>query len=162
MADQPAFAVSIDDARVVKMLTALPGNLGARVRQLIEGAAIDVQREMRIAAPIAVTGQLRGSIRYTFSPTNLRAEVMPEAPYAADVEYGTPPHKVSAAPGSSLRAWAEQKGLNPYAVQHAIALRGTKKNPFVEPIYQRMKPTIESDIAAGISALVQEANDGRI
>jgi hypothetical protein len=155
MSDAPGVSVSIDDAAVRAMLERAPEKLRAGVSRLVEGAAIDVQREMRIAAPVAVTGQLRKSIRYTFTPSFLRAEVSPNVPYAERVEKGGPPERVSVKPGTPLRAWAEHKGLNPYAVRNSIARKGTKEHPFVEPTYDKMKPVVERDIAQGIAALVE-------
>ena len=54
----------IEDANVRALFERAPAEVTRRLKSLVEGAAIDVQREMRIAAPVAVTGQLRGSIRY--------------------------------------------------------------------------------------------------
>jgi hypothetical protein len=162
MADQPTFQITVDDRLVEALFNRLPSAMATRIRQLVEGAAIDVQRQMRIVTPVGVTGQLRRAVRYSFNAATLTAEIVPDIDYAADVEQGTPPHYVSVSPGSSLRAWAMQKGLDPYAIQAKIAQRGTRKHPFVQPTYVLMKPKVENDIANGITALVSEANDGRV
>src|SRR4051794_15076468 len=113
----------LDDAQVRRLVQQAPAAVLNRLRQLIEGAAIDIQREMRIQAPAGVGGGagLRGSIRYKFSPLALRADVGPNVPYAAAVEEGSRAHWVSVREGSPLRRWAKLKGLNPYAVQRSIA-----------------------------------------
>lgn len=161
MSDTPyAIGITVDAEPVVAMLVAASETNARTIGQLVETAAINVQREMRIEAPIAVTGQLRGSVRYTYSPLTLSAVIEPTVEYAADVEGGTQPHWVSAAPGSSLAKWANQKGLEPYAVRAIIASRGTKPHPFVAPTYDKMKPVVEDNIAEGITAMVEEINSG--
>ncbi len=158
----PGIRIGIDDANVRAMLNRAPGEVTVRVRQLIEAGAIDVQREMRLAAPAAVTGNLRRSITYVLSPRALRAEIAPRTKYGAYVEEGRGPRLVSVAPGTPLRQWAELKGINPYALQTSIARKGTKAHPFVEPTYRKMKPRVESDIAKGIAKLVEDLSRGGI
>ena len=81
----------LDDAQVRRLVERAPATCLNRLRQLVEGAAIDVQREMMIQAPVGVGGGagLRGSIRYTFSAAQLRADVGPNVPYAEAVEQGS-------------------------------------------------------------------------
>lgn len=158
MDGQPAVRVDIDDTSVQEMFGRAQVELKTKVRQLIEGAAIDIQREMRLVAPVAVTGDLRKSVRYSFSVAQLRAEVSPNVPYARDVERGGKPRYESVKPGSSLRKWAELKGLNPYAVRNSIAKKGTKPHPFVEPTYDKMKPKVEADVRDGIASMVEGLN----
>src|SRR5664279_1712518 len=130
MTSQPGMSIEIDDTTVQAMFARAQDEMKVTVRQLIEGAAIDIQREMRIAAPVAVTGDLRRSVRYTYTPALLMAEVTPNVPYASDVEYGGKARFVSVAPGTPLRKWADMKGINPYAVRNSIAKKGTKAHPF--------------------------------
>lgn len=155
-----AIGVSIESESVVAMLIAASQTNAKTIGMLVESGAVLVQREMRLAAPIAVTGQLRGSIRYVYSPETLSAVIAPSVDYAVDVEGGTAPHEVSAEPGSSLAAWARQKSLDPYEIQHGIALHGTKAHPFVQPTYDKTKPIVEDNIAAGISSMVEAINHG--
>lgn len=158
MADSATIKVTIDDAAVQEMLASAPDVVQKTIRELVEGSAIDVQREMRIAAPIAVTGDLRRSVRYTFTPATLSAEITPAIDYAGDVEYGGKARYVSVAEGTPLRAWAEQKGINPYALRNSIAKKGTKAHPFVEPTYIKMKPVVEESISSGITEMVEGLN----
>ena len=151
----PAFRITINDAAVVKLFAAAPSVLQQATRRLIEAAAIDIQREMRIAANVGATGDLRRSIRYTFSPATLTAVIEPTVDYAPDVEYGSRPHYVSASPGTPLARWARMKGLNPFAVQASILKKGTRAHPFVSPTYEKMAPQVKEDIANGIALAVQ-------
>lgn len=149
-------SISVDDAQVVAMLRGAPEILRRRTSELVEGAAIDVQREMRIQEPVGVKGQLRGSTRYTFIPELLSAEIKPTVDYGPDVENGSKPRYVSVKEGTPLRAWAEFKGLNPYAVQAGIKKKGTRPNPFMARTYNRMKPIVERNIVDGIADAVRE------
>lgn len=151
-----------DATDVQRLFERAPGAVRTRLRQLVEGAAIDVQREERLAAPIAVTGHLRRQIRYTFSPARLQATVWPDTPYAEAVEKGSRPRWVSVREGSPLRDWAKLKGINPYALQRSIARKGTKAHPFVEPTYDKMKPIVERNIGDGMSNLIEDLNHGRV
>ena len=153
-------SVNVDSRQVDRLLERAPAATHARLGQLIEAGAIYAQRGVRVAAAVAVTGQLRNSVIYTMDADRLVAEVKPTAPYAEAVENGSKPHYVSVAEGTPLRAWAEQKGVNPFAVQASIRLNGTKPHPFVQPTFEVMKPTIEADIARGVSEFVTELNYG--
>ena len=157
-----ALGVTIDAAGVRRLFERAPGAAQARMRRLIEGAAIDVQREMTIAANVGVTGHLRRSVRYQFSAPLMRAEVTPEANYAEAVEYGTRPHWVSVKPGSSLYQWARLKGINPYALQRSIARKGTKPHPFVKPTYVKMQPRVVNDVSAGITQFARELDNASV
>jgi Bacteriophage HK97-gp10, putative tail-component len=158
----PSMLIAVKDENVRRLFERAPQLITRRLKSLVEASAIDVLREMRIAAPVAVTGQLRGSIRYVVSPLRIQAEIKPEVNYAEPVEYGTKPHLVSVAEGTPLRAWAKLKGINPYALQASIAKKGTKAHPFVEPTYRKMKPVVEADIAAGMTKLVGELNNAGV
>lgn len=154
--------VRLDDAKVRKLLLNAPGAINQRIRKLIEGGAIDFQRSMRMRAPVGVTGNYRRSIIYRLWPGQLRAEVWPDIAYAEDLENGTAPHYVDASPGSPLAKWAKLKGLDPYAVQHSIATKGTRPQPIVGRTFRKMGPKVEADIAQGISDLAKELDSGSI
>jgi len=158
----PQIALRVDDQQVVRLFQRAPAAITLRLRQLVEGGAIDVQREMRIAANVGVTGNLRRSVRYRFNPWKLEAVIEPAAQYAEPVEYGSRAHYVSVAEGTPLRAWAKLKGINPYALQASIAKKGTKPHPFVEPTYRKMKPKVEGDVIHGLSRLVEDMDNARI
>ena len=49
----------VDNAEVLELFARAPTAVKRRLTQLVEGGAIDVQREMRQQAPVAVTGYLR-------------------------------------------------------------------------------------------------------
>ena len=146
----------VDNAEVLELFARAPTAVKRRLTQLVEGGAIDVQREMRQQAPVAVTGYLRRSVQYRFSPGLIQAIIEPQAKYAAAIEEGRGPHHVSVAEGTPLRDWAEFRGLDPYAVQSSIEKKGTKANPFIKRTYNIMRPRVERDIERGLLKLVQE------
>lgn len=157
-----AIDISVDDKRVRRLFERAPGAVRLRVRQIIEASAIDTQYEMRRDAPVAVTGQLRASIRYKVAPMGLQAEVRPHADYADEVEFGRGPGPVSVAQGTPLRKWAEFRGLNPYAVQSSIERKGTRPHPFVRPTFIKMKPRVERQAKEDMKRLIGDLRDGRI
>jgi hypothetical protein len=158
-----AFGIRVDTTVALRAFQRAPELMTSRARQLIEGAAIDVQRAMiqRATMNVGATGDYRRSIQYRFTPGLLQAEIFPSASYADDLERGTGPHWVSVSPGSSLRRWAQMKGINPYAVQNSIAKRGTRPHPIVGDTYEVMAPRVQSDIARGLAAAVSEIDSGR-
>lgn len=162
MANTTSMSITVDSAGVVDMLLAASEKTAIRIGQLVEGAAIDVQREMRQEAPVGVTGQLRNSIRYVYAPALLSAEVGPKADYGAAVETGAKAHWPPYGEGTSLADWANLKGIPVFLVARSIAKKGTKAHPFVKPTYDKMKPVIEEQISVGISALVEEVNSGSL
>lgn len=153
---------TIDSAEVRRVFAAYPVQSLRRLGQLIEGSAIDVQREMRIKAPVGYSGDLRRAIKYRIDPGNLSATIGPDVGYAEAVEKGTRPHWTSVKPGTSLYKWAKHKGISPYAVQRSIAKKGTKPRPFVGPTFTTVKSRVEGDIISGFSRFVEEVNRGAI
>lgn len=159
------FKFVIDDAAVRDLFRRAPEVLTTKLRQLIEGNSIDVQREMMVEAPAGVNvgrGGLRGSVRYTFNVGELSSEIKPGVPYADPVETGSRPHWVSVRAGTPLYEWAVKKNINPFALQKSIAAKGTMPHPYIKPTYEKMSPKVQRDIEDGITKLVENWNNGRI
>lgn len=133
-------SISVDAVQVEAMLRAAPGRVNARLKRVLNLVSIESQREMRIKTNVAVTGDLRQSVKWDV--TGLTATIGPTAKHAEFVENGTKPHWTSIRPGSSLYKWATLKGIPPGAVQRSIARKGTKAHPFVEPTFTLMEPRI--------------------
>lgn len=98
------------------------------VEKFLDRGAFYIQGEARKNAP-KDTGRLGNSIG-TDKPNPSARSIGPSVKYGEDVEFGTDPHNVSI---GEISGWAKRKGLNPYAVQEAISLRGTKAQPFMQP-----------------------------
>jgi hypothetical protein len=106
---------------------------------LVEG---DARRNVR-----QDTRQLMNSIthRQRMAGGALVGEVGPSLRYGAYVERGTRPHWPPRAP---LEGWARRHGVPVYAVQRAIARRGTRARPFLVPAYEKNRDTIVRLFAA--------------
>lgn len=81
----------------------------------------------------------------------------PHVKYAADVEFGTGPHKIpyGSSDFASLTAWCLEKGLNPYAVRNSIAIHGTKANPYMERIRSRSRDDIDRTFREAIMVITK-------
>lgn len=102
-------------------------------REAMEEANMLVEANVEIRTPKGYSGHLAASIS-----SQLISDVMGVVTgitsstlnYAAAVEKGSRPHfpPIEALTGKkeSLDLWAQQKGLNPFAVAKGIAKRGTK------------------------------------
>lgn len=160
MATAGALSINFDSAQVERLIERAPAQIQARLSQLIEAGAILMHREVRLAAPVGVTGQTRNSVIYTMDQYKLQAEVKPTVSHAEDLEYGGPPRLLSVAEGTPLRQWADFKGIDPYAVQAAIADHGTQPHPFVGPTFDANKSTVEANIARGVTQFAEELDRG--
>lgn len=153
--------VTIDSEEVERVFAAYPVE-GVRVLlQSIEGSAVDVQREMRLNSPVH-DGQYRRSVNYKVNRPRLTATIGPNVDYAGAVEKGSKPHWTSVKEGTPLRKWADDKGINPWAVQASIAKKGTKGQYVVEYTYDSMKFKVRKDIIRRFEKFVKKVNEGNI
>ncbi len=114
---------------------------------LVEG---DARRNVR-----QDTRQLMNSIthRQRMSSQTLVGEVGPSVRYGAYVERGSRPHWPPRAP---LEGWARRHGVPVYAVQRAIARRGTRARPFLVPAFTKNAATIVRLFAQAGAAVTVE------
>lgn len=122
--------------------------LNAYVRRV----SFHAERSAAERAPVD-TGRLRGSIRTAFAP--LRAVVGPTVHYASHVEYGTRPHWP---PPGALQPWARRHGFGAgargdYLARRAIAIHGTKPQPFMRPAAQSAEEFAARETAAVASEI---------
>jgi hypothetical protein len=126
-----------------------------RALLLVEG---DARRNVR-----QDSRQLMNSIthRQRMAGEALVGEVGPSVRYGVYVERGTRPHWPPRAP---LEGWARRHGIPVYAVQRAIARRGTRARPFLEPAFRKNEPAIVRLFAAAgarITATLATLSGGR-
>lgn len=88
-------------------------------------------------APFGVSGQLRD--RWDLKVGRFQGSLRSGVSYSMAVHDGTRPHFVSV---ESIRAWANKKGLNPYAVAKSIGKKGTRANPF----FKRAVDSVEDSV----------------
>jgi len=89
------------------------------------------------------TRRLMSSITHELdarSLTTITGRVGPTVRYGLWVERGRRPGK--APPIEAIAGWARRHGVNPFVVARAIARRGTRAQPFVEPSLQRNLPAL--------------------
>lgn len=123
-----------------------PAIAGRPVRRFFERGTILIFNSAVRNAPVD-QGRLKGSVAREIDPAPLPlwGKTGTNVEYGADVEFGTPPHYVSA---SELDPWARRKGIagGGAAVSDWISERGTQAQPW-------LYPALESNEAA-IKALV--------
>lgn len=121
-----------------------------RVEDLLRTMTLVVEREARIRAPVD-TGRLRGSITSTVQP--LLATVTALVDYAAYVEFGTRPHWP---PPGALAGWAGRHGIPEFLVARAIALHGTRPQPFMQPAADLLAGQADGIIDEAIAKIERE------
>ena len=103
-------------------------------------ANLVMRREMKEVSR-GTTGKLAKSIHQLV--TDIAAVIGPDHSmvphYALDLEKGTKPHMP---PVDAIRAWADSKGINPWAVAMSIKKKGTEAHPFVKPTFDATKPAV--------------------
>lgn len=97
-------------------------------------------------------GELKRSVSARTEGTEISVTI--GAPYAPYVHFGTRPHWVGV---DKIRAWAEDHGINPYALQWSIAQKGTRANPFIDRAFERLKKDLEPAADELAEALVEES-----
>lgn len=157
MAD--SYGITVDATSVVAMLGRTAEELKAVMVEQLTTVSELVKEEMRKRASVGVGGDngLRGSIGFVIVPGLLKSEIKPSAAYGDAVETGSRPHWISAKKGSPLELWAAQKGINVYALQHSIAMKGTKPHPYIKPTYDEVAPLVGVQFARGVSTFINEA-----
>ncbi|MDY6834333.1 MAG: HK97 gp10 family phage protein [Chloroflexota bacterium] len=109
--------------KLLKKLDNLEQLLGEPLRHTFQGSAELIEGEVKLETPRDV-GHLAQSITHEVDSATipLYAKVGTNKIYAQAVEFGTKPHWTSV---KNLEGWARRHHVNPYAVQQAIAKRGT-------------------------------------
>ena len=135
---------------------ALAARVPQFVQRAIQVAAIEIESDTKRALsaarpyPAVNTGQLRASYGVIMNPGGLSARVGSTLKHSRWVEYGTGPHWAPIAP---LLYWAKRKfGAKEgkdiaYAVQRAIAERGTVARPALGPAFERARKKLVRTVA---------------
>lgn len=136
--------VTIYTSNRLQRKLARPTFLAAPVRDYWEDVLDYGAHQAEYLAPEGVTGYLQRSheIELEDLPIPGWGVIRAVAPYASFVAEGTKPHW---APIKALRPWAEEKGINVYALQWSIARKGTRAHPWFPEVrkltlaYARMR-----------------------
>ena len=109
--------------------------------------------EAKVQAPQGVSTFLKN--RWEVKIGRFEGALISGASYAMAVHKGSRPHWTGVTdPNSSLRKWAIKKGLNPYAVQRSIALKGTRPNPFLERSAQMQESNMDREMQNAIKEII--------
>lgn len=137
----PDIVVKVEGSEQLQRLLSDPQFVRGPLRNFLTKASFELELRIKEGAPVD-TGRLRASVRTAQSAT--RASVGPAVAYAPWVEFGTRPHWP---PQGALQPWARRHGfpagfVGDFLVRRAIALRGTRAQPFVTPALRKAMPTI--------------------
>lgn len=113
------------------------------VKKVIVETGADIQSEAISRAP-EDEGNLKNSIELDITNNGFAAEVNATAEYAADVEFGTKPHKITAKDGGVLAFQKDGKTVFAKSVNHP----GTKAQPFLFPAWKAKRPQYLKDMIA--------------
>ena len=132
-----------------------PAILQQPLRDFFKEATWQIQSKVQLETPVN-TGQLKDSIHGDVDGASLPlwGTVSTNLMYAPFVEEDTRPHWTSV---KNLELWARYHGVNPYALQAAIARRGTRgKHMFQRGLlawtFSRMEATL-----ARLAAVIETA-----
>jgi len=144
---------------IAKLALLQPGKADALAQQellpAIESATLLLHRAVTDKTPVGATAVARGSIQSSVETvrgrvTSFRGTVMSAAPHILPLEHGSRPHWAPIAP---LRRWARvvlgDERLA-YAVQWAIARRGTQGAHMFRDAHAEQKGKIERILATAV------------
>lgn len=143
MATKSSNTITIDTSQVTRWCDKVSSDTAIEVKKFItlglkRGADI-VQHKEATEVPRGVSGSLAKSLKQVV--TDIAAVIGPDHKlnYPLYVVKGTKPHMP---PVDAITAWADAKGINPWALAMSIKQKGTKANPFVERTYKASKPEV--------------------
>jgi len=122
-------------------LASAPKTLEDETHRAMSTGLLLLEADMKRATP-RDTGRLQGSIHHTItgSGASLTGKVGSSQAYGVFVEKGARAHFP---PIAAISGWARRHGVPPFLVARAIARRGTKAQPFMEPAFHKNRARIE-------------------
>lgn len=123
-------------------LRAYPRQMEQEARRAMDAALLIIEADQRrhVAQD---TRRLMGSITREIQGNGavLTGRVGPSVGYGIIVERGRRPGKFP--PISAIQGWARRHGVPPFLVARAIARRGTRPQPFVQPSLDNNRARID-------------------
>ena len=120
----------------------------AEVIYIVRKHTFDMQRLSKLKAdkPLfkEVTGRLRSSIIYQFSPNGLGSTVRVEVDYAPHVEFGTRPHTILPKRGRFLAF--KPSGSNKYVFARKVEHPGSPPKPFFYNTWEQVQKNFINDL----------------
>lgn len=137
--------------KVIELAQKYPAVSEKHIGKAISRALVRIWGEEKRQAPFGVSGNLRDNWRVFVG--RFYGSLRSGAPYSATVHDGGEPRYVSPI---SLKAWAEKRGLNPYAVSASIRKNGTKANPFFQKSVDITADDVDGEFTKALEAIVDE------
>lgn len=128
--------------QMIKALRGSEDKIVAGLRRALRRSALLIWEEASRRAPVD-TGSLRADLRIRENSRRLEAAVGSSKRYAIFVHGGTRPHWP---PLSAIEPWARRHGVDPFLVARAIALKGTRAQPFLRQAVESSKEKIRTKI----------------
>lgn len=153
--------VKIDSAAAQRAFKEAPLVMERTLERYLDSAGLEVAREARSAAPKAFSTLVQ-SIR-SMKTGPLKREVAPGVSYGVFVEAGRGPGRQPGT-GNGLMEWvrlrtrASGKNLErkTFLIARAIARRGIKAQPYMQPTFEKMEPRVHTLLNEGVDAGLRE------
>lgn len=139
--------------KLAKLAETAPYIAEKHVNKAIQRGLIAILAEQKKNAPVGVNAHLRD--RWDISMQRFAGTLRSQVPYGMSVVKGSRPHFVS---GNTpeLRAWAQKKGLNPWAVAKSIQKKGTRANPYTTVAIEQGKTQVEKEFDTAIKSIIDD------
>ena len=118
------------------------------VKRVIVESTVNIQNDAVSLVPVK-EGNLKNSIDFNITNNGLGGEVFASAEYAADVEFGTKPHKIEAKNGGVLAFKKDGKMIFAKSVKHP----GTPAQPYLFPAWEAEMPKYKSALQKELNSL---------
>lgn len=137
--------------KLIEMAEKYPQISERYIGNAIQRSLVRIFAEEKKQAPFGVTARLRDD--WELKVGRFEGYLKSRAPYALGVHEGTPPHYVAP---SEIKAWAEKRGINPYAVAHSIAKKGTMPNPFFQRAVDLTEDSVNKEFDVALDSIIKE------
>lgn len=137
--------------KLVSMADKYPAVAEKYINKAISRSLARILGAEKKEAPFGVSGQLRD--RWDLKVGRFQGSLRSGVSYSMAVHDGTRPHFVSV---ESIRAWANKKGLNPYAVAKSIGKKGTRANPFFQRALNNVSRDVDKEFEDALTDITKD------
>lgn len=142
MANQITIDVSAVKRWAKEVSTQAVDRTQREINLALKNAANLVQRQEAKEMPRGATGKMASTIRQIVTTESATIGPDPTLDYPLYVHEGTNPHMP---PVDAITAWADARGINPWALAKSIAKKGTVPNRFVPRTFDDTSDAIEQE-----------------
>lgn len=139
--------------KLAKLAETAPHLAESHINKAIQRGLVAILAEQKKGAPVGVNAHLRD--RWEIQMQRFAGTLRSQVPYGMAVVQGSRPHYVSGN-NPQLRAWAEKKGLNSWAVAKSIQKKGTRANPYTTVAIQQGKTQVEKEFDTAIKNIISD------